>query len=83
MKKVELVFIPSPGIGHLVSTVEFAKLLINHDKRLSITFLVMKRPFDTKIAAYTHSLASSSFAERVRFIEFCHDKGNNETHRFL
>ncbi|MBA0678564.1 hypothetical protein Goari_019902, partial [Gossypium aridum] len=34
MKKVELIFVPTPGIGHLVSTVEFAKLLIDHNDRI-------------------------------------------------
>ncbi|AET00314.2 glycosyltransferase, putative [Medicago truncatula] len=42
MKKAEVVIIPSPGVGHLVSTLEFAKLLINRDNRLRITVLVMK-----------------------------------------
>jgi len=44
MKKVEVVFIPSPGVGHLVSTLEFAKLLINRDNRLRVTVLVIKFP---------------------------------------
>ncbi|KAJ6426154.1 hypothetical protein OIU84_026689 [Salix udensis] len=48
MKKVELVFIPTPGISHLVPTVEVAKLLVDRDERLSITFLVMKLRSDPK-----------------------------------
>jgi hypothetical protein len=44
MKKVEVVFIPSPGVGHLVSTLEFAKLLINRDNHLRVTVLVIKFP---------------------------------------
>ncbi|AET01053.1 putative flavonol 3-O-glucosyltransferase [Medicago truncatula] len=44
MKKLEVVFIPSPGVGHLVSTLEFAKLLINRDNRLRVTVLVIKFP---------------------------------------
>ncbi|RVW60541.1 hypothetical protein CK203_061449 [Vitis vinifera] len=28
MKKVELVFVPSPGVGHLAATVEMAKLIL-------------------------------------------------------
>ncbi|KAK2994916.1 hypothetical protein RJ640_012109 [Escallonia rubra] len=46
MNKVELVFIPSAGVGHLVSTVEIAKLLISRNERLSITVLTMKLPSD-------------------------------------
>ncbi|CAL0317938.1 unnamed protein product [Lupinus luteus] len=57
--QTQLVFVPSPGMGHLISTVEFAKLLINHDHRLSLTILVMKTPQDTLTSSYTHSLSSS------------------------
>lgn len=45
MKNTELIFIPSPGIGHLVSAVEFSKRLIARDSRLSITILAMNSPF--------------------------------------
>ncbi|KAL2240879.1 UNVERIFIED_CONTAM: UDP-glycosyltransferase 1 [Sesamum indicum] len=36
-KNAELIFVPSPGLSHLVSTVEMAKLLLDRDGRLSIT----------------------------------------------
>lgn len=63
--KVELVFVPAPGIGHLVSTVEIAKLLIDRDDRLSITVLIMKLSFDSTINAYTDSLAATG---RIRYV---------------
>ncbi|CAH8317222.1 unnamed protein product [Eruca vesicaria subsp. sativa] len=40
---MELVFIPSPGIGHLRSIVELAKQLVNGDERLSITVIIIPR----------------------------------------
>ncbi|KAJ0232762.1 UDP-glycosyltransferase 71B5 [Hirschfeldia incana] len=40
---IELVFIPSPGIGHLRSFVELAKQLVNVDDRLSITVIIIPR----------------------------------------
>ncbi|XP_058761479.1 UDP-glycosyltransferase 71K2-like [Vicia villosa] len=43
-KKSELIFIPTPGIGHLASSLEFAKLLINTNNNLSITILCIKFP---------------------------------------
>nr|GMC48460.1 UDP-glycosyltransferase 71K1-like [Ipomoea batatas] len=46
MKKAELVFVPSPLVGHIVSIVELAKLLLNRDDRLSITVLLIKHPED-------------------------------------
>ncbi|MBA0707876.1 hypothetical protein Golax_019885 [Gossypium laxum] len=58
MKKVELIFVPTPGIGHLVSTVEFAKLLIDHNDRIRVTILSMKWFPDAALDAYTKSLTA-------------------------
>ncbi|XP_057955727.1 UDP-glycosyltransferase 71K1-like [Malania oleifera] len=58
--KTELVFFPTPGIGHLVSVVEFAKRLILRDHRLSVTVLAMTAPFGSPlIHAYAESLSES------------------------
>ncbi|XP_060670647.1 anthocyanidin 3-O-glucosyltransferase 2-like [Ziziphus jujuba] len=83
MKKVELIFIPSPGIGHLVSTVEMAKLLVARDHCLHVTVLVMKLPFETKVSTYLHSLSSSSssssfsnISARISFVILPHDHNN-------
>ncbi|KAF7830836.1 anthocyanidin 3-O-glucosyltransferase 2-like [Senna tora] len=54
MDKTQLVVVPSPGISHLASTVEFAKLLIHHDHRLTITNV-----------ALTHFTGFSSFLEQI------------------
>ncbi|GER53980.1 UDP-sugar:glycosyltransferase [Striga asiatica] len=55
MENFELVFIPSPGLSHLVSTIEAAKLLLNRDPRLSVTILVMKLPTDQTVDNYTQT----------------------------
>ncbi|KAF7830835.1 2-hydroxy-6-oxononadienedioate/2-hydroxy-6- oxononatrienedioate hydrolase [Senna tora] len=66
MEKWQLVVVPSPGINHLPSTVEFAKLLINHDHRLTITVLIISEPSDTTVDSYINSLTSSpSFPKRL------------------
>ncbi|CAH8362959.1 unnamed protein product [Eruca vesicaria subsp. sativa] len=59
---MELVFIPSPGIGHLRSTVELAKQLVNGDKRLSITVIIIPRSSggDTSDFAQISSLFTPS-----------------------
>ena len=49
----ELVFIPAPGVGHITSTKEFAKLLVNRDKHICITILVIKPPPGSAMNAYT------------------------------
>ncbi|KAL2482173.1 UDP-glycosyltransferase 71B7 [Forsythia ovata] len=64
-KKSELVFIPAPGIGHLISTIEMAELLTDRDERLSITVIIMKLPMESKTDSYSRKSIS-----RVRFIEF-------------
>ncbi|KAJ7960201.1 Glycosyltransferase [Quillaja saponaria] len=67
MKKAELVFIPSPGIGHLVSTYELAKLLTERDDRFSITVLVTTPPLKTSMDTHTEALIASS-PTHIRFI---------------
>ncbi|KAI4305548.1 hypothetical protein L6164_028908 [Bauhinia variegata] len=56
MKKADLVFIPSPGIGHLVSTVEFSNLLLERNEELSIIVLVMEKGKEhiPKLATHTN-----------------------------
>ncbi|XP_058743030.1 anthocyanidin 3-O-glucosyltransferase 2-like [Vicia villosa] len=56
MKKAQVVFIPSSGLSHLVSTLEFANLLINRDNRLRITVLLMKLPNTSEGESYIDSL---------------------------
>ncbi|XP_030456231.2 anthocyanidin 3-O-glucosyltransferase 2-like [Syzygium oleosum] len=68
MTYAELVFIPSPGMGHLISMVEMAKLLVDRDPCLSATVLVMKLPIDSEVDLYTKSLATSVAATRIRFV---------------
>ena len=67
MKQAELIFVPVPGIGHLVSTIEFAKRLIDRDDRLLITILSMKFPFTPATDAYTRSLTASQ--PRIQLID--------------
>ncbi|KAF8041867.1 hypothetical protein BT93_A0458 [Corymbia citriodora subsp. variegata] len=65
--KSHLVFIPSPGLGHLVSTVEIAKLLVDRDDRLSVTILIMELPFDSEVDSRVESLSASA-AAGIRFV---------------
>ncbi|KAJ6753661.1 GLYCOSYLTRANSFERASE [Salix purpurea] len=66
MKKAELVFIPTPGISHLVSTVEVAKQLVDRDERLSIIFLIMKLRSDPKVDRFIDSVSTA--CNRIQFI---------------
>ncbi|KAF8010636.1 hypothetical protein BT93_J1321 [Corymbia citriodora subsp. variegata] len=59
MKKPELIFIPAPGVGHVISALEFAARLLGHDPRVYITVLAIKAPFNSHLDAYTKSLVAS------------------------
>ncbi|KAL8031247.1 hypothetical protein ABFX02_13G012400 [Erythranthe guttata] len=70
MKETELVFIPSPGLSHVISTVESAMLLLDLDnhRRLSVTVLIMKLPNDTTVANYVEKISETTSFLRFRFI---------------
>ncbi|KAH6837351.1 hypothetical protein C2S53_009611 [Perilla frutescens var. hirtella] len=69
MKRAELVFLPSPGLSHLVSTVETAKLLLDRDRdredRLAITVLIMKLPNDASVDSFTQKI---TYSPRLRLL---------------
>ncbi|KAL3498396.1 hypothetical protein ACH5RR_041128 [Cinchona calisaya] len=67
MEKVELLFIPGPGMGHLVSAVELGKLLINRDENLSVVFLIINLPFNTGVDAFIESHLTDANS-RIRFV---------------
>ncbi|PWA89810.1 UDP-glycosyltransferase 71E1 [Artemisia annua] len=64
MKTSELVFIPSPGAGHLPPTVELAKLLLDRDDRLSVTIIIMKLFVGAK-----HDTGTPISTDRLRYID--------------
>ncbi|GKD31395.1 UDP-glycosyltransferase 71E1, partial [Tanacetum coccineum] len=64
MKTSELVFIPSPGAGHLPPTVELAKLLLDRDDHLSVTIIIMKLFVGAK-----HDTGTPISTDRLRYID--------------
>lgn len=66
--KQDLIFIPSPGIGHLASTIELANRLVDrNDDRFSITVLLIRVPFAPTMESYAQSL-SATYGTRIQFI---------------
>nr|UTO68657.1 UDP-glucosyltransferase 6 [Isatis tinctoria] len=60
MKTSELIFVPLPETGHLLSTIEFGKRLLDLDRRISmITILSMKLPYAPHADASLASLTAS------------------------
>ena len=51
MLKKELVLVPAPVTGHMVSALEFANRLLEQDQRISVTVLVIKVPSGPPITA--------------------------------
>ncbi|KAJ9158911.1 hypothetical protein P3X46_024454 [Hevea brasiliensis] len=77
MDKAQLVFVSFPVMGHLVSAVEVAKLLLTRDHRLSITVLILELPLvKSKIQNYIESVqdSSSTLSHRLRFIDLPNDE---------
>ncbi|KAG7616075.1 putative UDP-glucuronosyl/UDP-glucosyltransferase, UDP-glycosyltransferase family [Arabidopsis thaliana] len=64
--KIQLVFIPSPGIGHLRSTVELAKRLVRSDDCLSITVIIIPYPSISHDDVETTYIASLTTASQDR-----------------
>ncbi|KAI3523886.1 hypothetical protein L1887_02368 [Cichorium endivia] len=71
MTNSELVFIPSPGVGHLPPTVELSKILLHRDQRLSVTIIVIKLPFGAK-----HDTETSTAIPRLRYIDIPWEESN-------
>ncbi|CAH1418771.1 unnamed protein product [Lactuca virosa] len=75
----ELVFIHAPGVGHVMSTMEIAKLLVSRDHHLSITVLVIKplpNPIfgsGSAITTYINSLSKNAM-DRISFIQLHQDE---------
>ncbi|XP_023763165.1 anthocyanidin 3-O-glucosyltransferase 2 [Lactuca sativa] len=73
----ELVFIPAPGVGHIMSTIEIAKLLVTRDHHLSITVLLINPPPTfgscSAVTTYIQSLAKTKM-DRISFIDLPQDK---------
>ncbi|CAH2060119.1 unnamed protein product [Thlaspi arvense] len=67
MRNAELIFIPTPTVGHLVPVLEFAKRLIDQDDRIRITIVLMKLQGQSHLDTYVKSIASSQ--PFVRFID--------------
>lgn len=63
-QELQLIFVPGPGMGHIVSAVEFATLVLSRDTRLSITFLLINDPVARD---YTNSRRFRSIP-RLRFL---------------
>nr|APY21161.1 UGT5 [Fagopyrum tataricum] len=66
MRKSELIFLPTPAPGHLVSTVEFSKRLISRNAGISVTILVINSPFSRGVSINkTDSTQDEENASRI------------------
>ncbi|XP_042479387.1 anthocyanidin 3-O-glucosyltransferase 2-like [Macadamia integrifolia] len=68
--RIELVFLPIPFMGHIVSMTELAKHLMARDPRISITILILNFPSTPDVKARIQSLSTSLAG--IHFIELPH-----------
>lgn len=64
----QLFFIPSPLVGHLIPTIQFARLLTSINHQISATIFIIKFPFDEKAESFTKSLPQIS-TPSLKFVE--------------
>ncbi|CAH9120830.1 unnamed protein product [Cuscuta epithymum] len=81
---IELVFIPAPVMGHLISAIEMAKLLLQKRGRddLSISVLIMKPTMDAKLSSYVESLLAAHeepSSSRLKFVLLTASKATDNT----
>ncbi|XP_010680966.2 anthocyanidin 3-O-glucosyltransferase 2 [Beta vulgaris subsp. vulgaris] len=66
----EVVLIPTPGMGHLLSAVELAKLIIRHEQRISFLILILNVPLNFSIVNnYINSVSRNNpYPTRLTFV---------------
>ncbi|TMW83836.1 hypothetical protein EJD97_000630 [Solanum chilense] len=70
MSKFELVFVPTPSIGHLVPFCKFAEKLVDRDERLCVTILIIRPPppWGSTLDAFIKRISSAPEGNRIRYI---------------
>ncbi|KAL9246017.1 hypothetical protein vseg_019601 [Gypsophila vaccaria] len=68
----ELVFIPAPGMGHIPSTVELAKLLLTRNDLISVSIHIIELPnHASKIQAYVDTQSRlNPYPDRLTFVTY-------------
>ncbi|XP_050368845.1 UDP-glycosyltransferase 43-like [Argentina anserina] len=64
-----VVIIPSPGIGHLVPMIEFARQITNRDGRLSVMIPIIPAPNMPMVNQYAKSRAKAYGSNNIKFID--------------
>ncbi|KAL9229426.1 hypothetical protein vseg_004892 [Gypsophila vaccaria] len=66
----ELVIIPAPGMGHLVSILQLAKLLLRRNQQISVSILIIDLPIHSaKITSYVDSQSRDNpYPTRLTFV---------------
>ncbi|KAL6219126.1 hypothetical protein ACLB2K_012332 [Fragaria x ananassa] len=64
-----VVIIPSPGIGHLVPMIEFARRIANRDDQISVMIPIIPTPNMPMVNQYAKSRAKAYAANNIQFID--------------
>lgn len=68
MEEQDLILIVAPLMGHILPSLEMAKILLERHKKLSITVFLIEIPIDPEGTKAIKSLATSSATKNLRFI---------------
>ncbi|KAL6198991.1 hypothetical protein ACLB2K_028779 [Fragaria x ananassa] len=68
-ERVMVVIIPSPGIGHLVPMIEFARQITNRDDRFSVLIPIIPALNMLMVNQYAKSRAEAYAANNIQFID--------------
>ncbi|KAL6201720.1 hypothetical protein ACLB2K_025432 [Fragaria x ananassa] len=68
-ERVMAVIIPSPGIGHLVPMIEFARRITNQDDQFSVMIPIIPAPNMPMVNQYAKSRAEAYAANNIQFID--------------
>ncbi|PON58229.1 UDP-glucuronosyl/UDP-glucosyltransferase [Parasponia andersonii] len=63
--KDAIVLYPSPGMGHLISMVELAKLILTHHPTFSITLIIHTLPSNSSLNSHVSTCPMSRAASLV------------------
>ncbi|MED6106304.1 hypothetical protein PIB30_003714 [Stylosanthes scabra] len=67
-QEAQVVLVPASGHSHLLSTLEFAKLLVNHDHRITVNLMLISSPIDTKTTSTATNSLLSHYSHRIKVI---------------
>ncbi|CAN8258499.1 unnamed protein product [Cochlearia groenlandica] len=81
--EIKLIFIPSPGVGHVRSTTAIAKLLVDNDHRLSVTLIIIPSRFSDDVSSTCYPDSDSEGRLRYCNLPACEYEQSTTDHTLV